>query len=233
MPLKQCTVNYVNALSFFLRILFTTFASLSLIHLVYFFMKRFFYIAAAALLICSCGKSKEEAEREAKQKADSIAAVAAAKAAEAAELARLDSIRTDSLARISEFIDAIPTFAEINAAQGSYASLFKKKGFTVTYGRGTAWDNEICEDVPVKTVIANLKLDDLHYCTFKEFLNSNEGCGWHLTIVGAPEKLQEVATATISNMNAQKRQYAGDWYYQEAYARQNGNTITYRFPMGD
>lgn len=197
-------------------------------------MKKILILPAVLMMMCACGgKSADEQAAEQKQHDDSIAAaVRAEEAAKAAELARLDSLRQDSIKRIENFRAAIPTFAEVND-YGDYAKLFKTKGYTITYGKGEGWDNEILQIVPVKTVIANLKLDDQHSCSFREFCSFENGVGWKMTINGAPEELEKFAAAAKSFMNGEKAKYPNDWYYGDAYVKQAGNTVTYRFPMGD
>lgn len=173
-------------------------------------------VVIVALSACSGSKSAEQARLDSIHRADSIAAVQA----------RLDSIRQDSIKKAEKIISAIPTFKEID--QLNHSILFKKKGFEVTYKKGRGWDNEICEEVIVDRVRAELNKGGEPSCSFAETEH-----GWSMTINGAPDVLAKFAADAKAYVANLKRLNPDDWYTQEINVTVSGNTVKMFWPEGD
>ena len=190
-------------------------------------MRKIYFVLGAALLLClfsACSNSDKQHEEDSIRRADSIAAIEAAE--KAAEEARLDSIRQDSIEKAEKIIASIPTFSEVD--RGNFATLFKKKGFEISYKKGKVWDNEVLDFVPYNNTIASLNKGGEPSCLFVE--NDN---GWTMTINGAPELLDKFASDAKNNVAKLKRENKGDWYFEAFKVTVSGNSVKMYWPTGD
>ncbi len=193
-------------------------------------MKKILFasMAAGTLIFASCSGSKadEQAREDSERRADSIEAVE--DAARSAERARQDSIRLDSIQKAEEFASAIPSFTEVADSQGNWASLFKKRGFSISYKSSKGWDNEMGEDVTVKLVIAKLNEGSEPSCVFTE-----NNFGFAMTINGAPELLDQYDREAKAYVAKLKKEQPDDWYTQGYKVTRSGNTVTMSWPEGE
>lgn len=149
-------------------------------------------IGVALIGAASCSNAQKEAEKarqESIARADSLAAVA-----DALEQARLDSLRQDSIQKVTDFMNKVPTFSELyNLDIEQAASYLKALGFTkTTRGKRPSETNANGEfdDEATWVTTWKLKVDENHYCVV-EISEMFEGGSTELIIVGAPQKLEE------------------------------------------
>lgn len=134
-------------------------------------------------------------------------------------------------AAIAEFQNSIPTFEEIyKCGLDRREQLFKSKGFTAANREKELLYGDYVSTIPL--LEATLILDKDHYCKFNEQYSLEEdGTGWTMEIVGAPEKLSGFYKDGKSKVDDLRRENPGDWYYEETYVRRTGNEVKFFQPF--
>lgn len=174
------------------------------------------------MIACSSSADKAyEVEGDGMQEeVDSSASIEAQKEAE--EQARLDSIKSDSNAKVARFKASIPTFKEVFSTEGYAVAekvLFKKCGFKVSTSSWSAFSDISGETEYYTSVTAVLKGPDGMSCIFKE----NGIDEWTMTIIGAPDVLDKFAVDTKAfAIRSQNNIDEPDYFYKKT-----GNTVLF------
>lgn len=158
-------------------------------------------VAGLGLTACGSSKEKEEVARaDSARIADSIARAQEQIASQIAEQALQDSIeqhRQDSIAKLEDFVNKIPSFSRLEKERNyqNNISYLKKLGYKVTKKGDVDWNNieNYADEDLQEQYICKYYMDADHYCTVRLI----KGYQWgdaEITIVGAPEQLNKMKT---------------------------------------
>lgn len=182
-------------------------------------------VAGLGLTACGSSKEKEEVARaDSARIADSIARAQEQIASQIAEQALQDSIeqhRQDSIAKLEDFVNKIPSFSRLyDVLITKEVSYLKSLGYKVSKKGKLDFDNY--EKYPEEIYTCKYYVDADHYCTVI-IVNGYGGNSTKITIVGAPEQLNKMKTEA----GRVKHEYDGGGDAGGSFMEIKGNSISW------